>query len=190
MLPAAIGRSDVSWNGLCICVARRLSRAARVRRLAFQVRMTVLEADRLTLRRRTEAGLAKRLQSIVLSCPMQQRHRTEENLMSASIVEAAPSFVPAPRQRHVQCVSPSGLHRMAYTEWGDPANPRVLVCVHGLTRSGRDLDGVANALGREYQVVCPDVDGRGLADCLGGPQHYAIPQHVSVMDALSVPLHL
>src|SRR5258708_38638856 len=70
MLPAAIGRSDVSWNGLCICVARLLSRAARVRRLAFQVRMTLLEADRLTLRRRTEAGLAKRLQSIAVELPL------------------------------------------------------------------------------------------------------------------------
>ena len=44
-----------------------------------------------------------------------------------------------PRQRSVQCASPSGLHRMAYTEWGDPANPNVLICVHGLSRNGRDL---------------------------------------------------
>src|SRR5258708_1723363 len=121
---------------------------------------------------------------------MQQRHRTEENLMSASIVEAAPSFVPAPRQRHVQCVSPSGLHRMAYTEWGDPANPRVLVCVHGLTRSGRDFDEVAKALGREYRVVCPDVVGRGLSDWLADPKHYAVPQYVSDMVALIARLNV
>ena len=87
--------------------------------------------------------------------------------MSASIVEAAPSFVPAPRQRHVQCISPSGLHRMAYTEWGDPANPRVLVCVHGLTRSGRDFDEVAKVFASEYRVVCPDVVGRGLIRLAG-----------------------
>ena len=50
------------------------------------------------------------------------------------------------RSRTVQCLSPAGLHRMAYTEWGDAANPRVLVCVHGLTRCGRDFDFLAEAL--------------------------------------------
>ena len=39
------------------------------------------------------------------------------------------------RERSVQCASPSGLHRMTYTEWGDPANPQVLGCVHGLSRN-------------------------------------------------------
>ena len=45
-----------------------------------------------------------------------------------------------PRLHHVQCLAPEGLHRMAYWEWGDAANPRVLVCVHGLSRQGRDFD--------------------------------------------------
>ena len=46
------------------------------------------------------------------------------------------------RQHTVQCISPSGLHRMAYVEWGARDNPRVLVCVHGLTRNGRDFDAL------------------------------------------------
>jgi len=121
---------------------------------------------------------------------MPQRQRTEENLMSASIDEAAPSFVPTLRQRHVQCVSPSGLHRVAYTEWGDPANPRVLVCVHGLTRSGRDFDEVAKVFAREYRVVCPDVVGRGLSDWLVDPKHYGVPQYVSDMVALIARLNV
>jgi pimeloyl-ACP methyl ester carboxylesterase len=121
---------------------------------------------------------------------MQRRHCAEENLMSATIVEAAPSFVAAPRQRHVQCISPSGLHRMAYTEWGDPANPRVLLCVHGLTRSGRDFDAVAKAFSREYRVVCPDVVGRGLSDWLVAPGHYGVPQYVSDMVALIARLNV
>ncbi|MCC6879055.1 MAG: alpha/beta hydrolase, partial [Rhodocyclaceae bacterium] len=50
------------------------------------------------------------------------------------------------RQHTVQCLSPGGLHRMAYVEWGDPANPRVLVCVHGLTRNARDFDFLAQTL--------------------------------------------
>ena len=63
----------------------------------------------------------------------------------------------AMRQREVQCLSQAGFHKMAYTEWGDPANSKVLVCVHGLTRSGRDYDFLAQTMSGEYRVVCPDV---------------------------------
>jgi pimeloyl-ACP methyl ester carboxylesterase len=89
-----------------------------------------------------------------------------------------------PRERAVVCANPAGLHRMAYTEWGDPANPRVLVCVHGLTRSGRDFDRVAAALGDVYRVVCPDVVGRGRSDWLPDPNRYTVPQYVADMVTL------
>jgi pimeloyl-ACP methyl ester carboxylesterase len=85
----------------------------------------------------------------------------------------------SPRERHVQCASPIGLHRIAYTEWGDPDNPRVLVCVHGLTRSGRDFDRLAAALSDVYRVVCPDVVGRGRSDWLANPMLYGVPQYVA-----------
>src|SRR5690606_27732716 len=62
-----------------------------------------------------------------------------------------------PRLNHVSCLSPAGIHRMAYWEWGDPANDRVLLCVHGLTRTGRDFDRLARHLAQHYRVVCPDV---------------------------------
>jgi pimeloyl-ACP methyl ester carboxylesterase len=90
----------------------------------------------------------------------------------------------APRQQYVQCASPSGLHRMAYTEWGDPANPRVLLCVHGLTRSGRDFDRVAAAMAGDYRVVCPDVAGRGLSSWLLDPRGYGVAQYVADMVTL------
>jgi pimeloyl-ACP methyl ester carboxylesterase len=89
-----------------------------------------------------------------------------------------------PRQRYVQCASPGGLHRVAYTEWGDPANPRVLICVHGLTRSGRDFDRLAAAFSDTYRVVCPDVVGRGLSSWLNVPSYYAVPQYVADMVTL------
>ncbi len=85
----------------------------------------------------------------------------------------------SPRQRYLQCANPTGLHRIAYTEWGDPENPRVLVCVHGLTRSGRDFDRLAASFSDVYRVVCPDVAGRGLSDWLPDPMRYAIPQYVA-----------
>jgi len=89
-----------------------------------------------------------------------------------------------PRQHHVQCLSPSGLHRMAYTEWGDADNPRVLLCVHGLTRSGRDFDRMAAALSDTYRVVCPDVVGRGLSAWLVDPRGYGVAQYVADMVTL------
>ncbi|MEK7738364.1 MAG: alpha/beta hydrolase [Pseudomonadota bacterium] len=88
------------------------------------------------------------------------------------------------RQRFVQCASPAGLHRMAYTEWGDPHNPKVLVCVHGLTRCGRDFDFLALALAAEYRVVCPDVAGRGRSDWLVNKALYGVPQYVADMVTL------
>jgi len=81
-------------------------------------------------------------------------------------------------------MSPSGLHKMTYKEWGDPKNPRVLVCVHGVTRVSDDFDNMAMALCDQYRVVCPDVVGRGRSDWLRDPQHYQVPQYVSDMVTL------
>lgn len=88
------------------------------------------------------------------------------------------------RLHTVQCLSPTGLHKMAYKEWGDPANSKVLVCVHGVTRVSDDFDNLARALCDEYRVVCPDVVGRGRSDWLRDPQHYQVPQYVSDMVTL------
>lgn len=93
--------------------------------------------------------------------------------------------VPAqPRLRDVLCAGSKGLHRMRYTEWGDPSNPRVLVCVHGLTRNGRDFDALAAAMSAHYRVVCPDIAGRGRSDWLADPAGYGIPQYVADMMVL------
>jgi len=89
-----------------------------------------------------------------------------------------------PRLDSVTCASPAGLHRMAYWEWGDPDNDRVLLCVHGLTRTGRDFDTLARQLAPHFRVVCPDVVGRGASDWLANPAYYTIPQYVSDMTAL------
>jgi pimeloyl-ACP methyl ester carboxylesterase len=94
-------------------------------------------------------------------------------------------------QKHdVLCISPSGLHRMAYQEWGDPDNPRVLVCVHGLSRNGRDFDTLAQALAADYRVICPDVAGRGDSEWLKNPMEYAVPVYVADMVTLIARLNV
>lgn len=89
-----------------------------------------------------------------------------------------------PRIKSVQCISPAGLHRMAYKEWGAPDNPNVLVCVHGVTRVGDDFDDLARAMADRYRVVCPDVVGRGRSGWLRNPELYVVPQYVSDMVTL------
>lgn len=84
----------------------------------------------------------------------------------------------------VQCLSPAGLHQMAYKEWGDPANPNVLVCVHGVTRVSDDFDALASSMSDRYRVICPDVVGRGRSSWLRDPKLYAVPQYVSDMVTL------
>ena len=84
----------------------------------------------------------------------------------------------------VQCLSPAGLHNMAYKEWGDPKNPAVLLCVHGVTRVSDDFDALAAAMSDRYRVICPDVVGRGRSSWLANPLGYQLPQYVSDMVTL------
>jgi pimeloyl-ACP methyl ester carboxylesterase len=84
-----------------------------------------------------------------------------------------------PVLRHLSCAHPGGLHRLAYWEWGDERNPEVVVCVHGLTRSGRDFDVLAQRLSARYRVLCPDMIGRGRSDRVADPMLYQVPQYVS-----------
>jgi pimeloyl-ACP methyl ester carboxylesterase len=88
------------------------------------------------------------------------------------------------RIKSVLCSSPAGLHRMAYKEWGDPANDKVLVCVHGVTRVSDDFDHLAAALCDHYRVVAPDVAGRGRSERLRDPQLYTVRQYVDDMVTL------
>ena len=93
-----------------------------------------------------------------------------------------PDRAPAPAQQH----------RMAYWEWnatGNPAHPHVIVCVHGLSRQGRDFDTLARVLSQHARVICPDVVGRGRSDWLADPMGYQIPQYAADMLALLAQLH-
>lgn len=92
------------------------------------------------------------------------------------------------REGFVNCPGPTPSLRMAYTDWGDIDNPRLLICVHGLTRCGRDFDTLAAALADDYRVICPDVIGRGLSDWLDDPAGYGIPTYAQHMLALLAAL--
>jgi pimeloyl-ACP methyl ester carboxylesterase len=101
--------------------------------------------------------------------------------------------VPEPTLNYVPCPDPSGGHRMAYWEWGSPQASHVIVCVHGLSRQGRDFDVLAQALvaraDHPLRVVCPDVVGRGRSDWLADPMGYQVPGYAADMLALLALLH-
>lgn len=84
----------------------------------------------------------------------------------------------------VLCLGTAGFHRMAYVAWGDGEAASNVVCVHGLTRNGRDFDHLASQLSKTRRVVCPDVVGRGKSEWLANPEQYQTTQYVSDMAAL------
>lgn len=90
----------------------------------------------------------------------------------------------SPAIRHFDGLSPHGFHRVAYYEWGDPANQNVVVCVHGLTRNGRDFDVLAEALESTHRIIAVDMPGRGISDWLADPNDYAFPTYLATLAAL------
>ena len=82
---------------------------------------------------------------------------------------------------------------MAFWQWGDPASAHLVVCVHGLSRQGRDFDTLAAHLVStakgDIRVVCVDVVGRGESDWLKDPMGYQVPNYAADMLTLLRQLH-
>lgn len=93
-----------------------------------------------------------------------------------------------PELHHITCPDAAGGHRMATWHWGNPSHPHVVVCVHGLSRQGRDFDTLAQALvgqdGQRCRVISVDIAGRGESDWLPEPKHYQLPTYGADMLAL------
>jgi pimeloyl-ACP methyl ester carboxylesterase len=85
--------------------------------------------------------------------------------------------------RHFLALGAHGFHRIGFHEWGDPGNPRVLVCVHGLTRTGMDFETLAEAVCDRWRVVAPDMPGRGLSEPVPA-EAYSFPLYVAQVAAL------
>jgi pimeloyl-ACP methyl ester carboxylesterase len=73
---------------------------------------------------------------------------------------------------------------VVYFEWGDPAHPRVAVCVHGVGRNARDFDVLAEALAPTHRVVAVDMPGRGESDWLADPNDYVFATYLTTLTAL------
>ena len=90
-----------------------------------------------------------------------------------------------PTLNYVSCPDADGGHRMAWWQWGSASASHVVLCVHGLSRQGRDFDVLAQALCERapgaLRVVCPDVVGRGRSDWLKNPMGYQVQNYAADM---------
>ncbi|MEJ0046620.1 MAG: alpha/beta hydrolase [Rhodospirillales bacterium] len=86
-----------------------------------------------------------------------------------------------PVEREVSYWLAGSFFRLAYVEWGDNSS-EPLLCVHGLSRTGRDFDVLAESLADRFHVICPDLPGRGRSSWL--PQG-ALYQPASYVTALA-----
>src|SRR3990167_128108 len=55
-----------------------------------------------------------------------------------------------------------------YTQWG-AQHADTVIAGHGLARTGRDMDELAEHLSARYRVICPDTIGRGLSQWSPSP---------------------
>jgi pimeloyl-ACP methyl ester carboxylesterase len=91
--------------------------------------------------------------------------------------------------RRIEVEGPDRRYGLSFADWGADwgadqgraGTARTVVCVHGLTRNGRDFDHLARVLAADRRVICPDVAGRGLSDPLTDPEHYALPTYIAHM---------
>jgi pimeloyl-ACP methyl ester carboxylesterase len=70
-----------------------------------------------------------------------------------------------------------------YTEWG-AEHAEAVVAWHGLARTGRDMDDIAEHLSRRWRVLCPDTIGRGLSQWSPDPEReYCLDFYVKLAAA-------
>lgn len=90
----------------------------------------------------------------------------------------------AMKARNLPVLGPQGFLNLAYYEWDGPPGAPTVLCVHGLTRNGRDFDFLAESLSARFRVVAPDMPGRGRSDWLDDPQTYGFPFYLAAVGAL------
>lgn len=88
--------------------------------------------------------------------------------------------------RYLRCAG----REMHFTEWG-AQNKEVVICWHGLTRTGRDFDALAQVLSQRYRVICPDALGRGLSEWAVEPEReYNLGFYAAMVLDLCRQLHI
>jgi len=86
-----------------------------------------------------------------------------------------------PARHELPWLVDGAFRRLSWWEWG-PADGAPVLCVHGLTRQGRDFDVIAAALAADgYRVLAPDLPGRGHSEWLPRGELYVYPVYVAAL---------
>ncbi len=92
-----------------------------------------------------------------------------------------------PVSRFARCAG----YEIHYMDWGSADAPAVIAW-HGLARTGRDMDDLAEHLaGQGFRVVCPDTLGRGLSQWSKAPdEEYCLAFYARLAQELLDQLQL
>jgi pimeloyl-ACP methyl ester carboxylesterase len=95
-----------------------------------------------------------------------------------------------PERADILGLGNGGFHRLAVHDWRAQrdSEKRPVLCVHGLTRTGRDFDVLAECLAADRRVACPDVVGRGASAWLAASERYGDDRYLA--DLTSVLAHI
>ena len=86
----------------------------------------------------------------------------------------------APRSHYVTVLD----REIHYMEWGE-RGAKPLIMWHGLARTGRDFDDIAQVLRDEYHIIVPDMIGRGLSQWSPQPdKEYCYEFYAALAQAL------
>lgn len=84
------------------------------------------------------------------------------------------------QSRYLRCAG----RELHLTDWGEPES-EVVVAWHGLARTGRDMDPLAQHLSARFRVICPDTLGRGLSQWSPRPEaEYCLDFYAELAESL------
>jgi len=91
-----------------------------------------------------------------------------------------------PASRYLSCED----RELHYLEWG-AENRDTVIAWHGLARTCRDMDDIAEHLSQRWRVICPDTIGRGLSQWSPQPEReYCLAFYVKLAASLANQLGL
>ena len=75
-----------------------------------------------------------------------------------------------------------GRFKLVYHQWkSEVAEAPIALCLHGLTRNGRDFEYLAKELAQSHTVICPDLPGRGQSDWLNDTADYNYDSYLQII---------
>ncbi|MFC4256084.1 alpha/beta fold hydrolase [Altererythrobacter xixiisoli] len=82
---------------------------------------------------------------------------------------------------------------LSYRDFPGPADAAgrpPLLCLHGLTRNGRDFEPLIERFAADWRIIVPDMRGRGQSDYARDTASYVLPSYIADVELLLAQLEL